>query len=68
MSLGRGTSFPFEAYGHGLQGSTSFTPVACPCQDALLNQKCFGVDLRNIPHEKIWEGFDLSTSSMPTIT
>ncbi|MDI9604940.1 MAG: DUF1343 domain-containing protein [Bacteroidota bacterium] len=65
MSLGRGTSFPFEAYGHpDYKGSDfSFTPRSVPGakNPPLLNQKCFGVDLRNIPHEKIWEkGFDLS--------
>ncbi len=65
MSLGRGTSFPFEAYGHpDYKGSDfTFTPRSVPGakNPPLLNQKCFGVDLRNVPHEKIWEkGFDLS--------
>jgi uncharacterized protein YbbC (DUF1343 family) len=65
MSLGRGTSFPFEAYGHpDYKGSDfTFTPRSVPGakNPPLLNQKCFGVDLRNVPHEEIWEkGFDLS--------
>ena len=65
MSLGRGTSFPFEAYGHpDYKGSDfTFTPRSVPGakNPPLLNKKCFGVDLRNVPHEEIREkGFDLS--------
>lgn len=65
MSLGRGTSFPFEVYGHpDYQGSGfSFTPRSVPGakNPPLLNKKCYGVDLRNVPHERIWQnGFDLS--------
>ena len=65
MSLGRGTSFPFEVYGHPkYKGSHfSFTPRSLPGakNPPLLNQKCYGVDLRNVPNELIWEnGFDLS--------
>ncbi|MFA6359120.1 MAG: DUF1343 domain-containing protein [Dysgonamonadaceae bacterium] len=65
VSLGRGTSFPFEAYGHpNYTGSDfSFTPRSVPGakNPPLLNQKCYGVDLRNVPNEYIWEnGFDLS--------
>lgn len=65
VSLGRGTSFPFQAYGHpNFKGSTfSFTPrsISGAKKPPLLNQKCYGVDLRNVSHEYIWEnGFDLS--------
>ncbi len=65
VSLGRGTSFPFEVYGHPkYTGSDfSFTPRSVPGakNPPLLNKKCFGVDLRNLPNEYIWEnGFDLS--------
>ncbi len=65
VSLGRGTSFPFQAYGHPkFKGSDfSFTPRSVPGakNPPLLNQKCYGVDLRNLTNEYIWEnGFDLS--------
>ena len=65
VSLGRGTSFPFEAYGHpNYSGSDfTFTPQSVPGakNPPLLNQKCYGVDLRNVSNEYIWEnGFDLS--------
>src|SRR5690554_881175 len=65
MSLGIGTPFPFEVYGHpDYKGSDfSFTPKSVPGakNPPLLNQLCFGVDLRNIPNDEIIEkGFDLS--------
>ena len=65
MSLGRGTDFPFEVYGHpNYKGSDfSFTPrsVAGAKNPPLLNKKCYGVDLREMPNRDIWErGFDLS--------
>lgn len=65
MSLGRGTPFPFEVYGHpDYKGSDfSFTPRGVPGakNPPLLNTKCWGVDLREAPHEQIWKnGFDLS--------
>ena len=65
MSLGRGTSFPFEVYGHPkYRGANfSFTPRSLlgAKNPPLLNQKCYGVDLRNVPNEYIWENrFDLS--------
>jgi uncharacterized protein YbbC (DUF1343 family) len=65
-SLGRGTKFPFQVYGHpGLKGfyKFSFTPRSVPGagNPPLLNQKCYGVDLRNVPDELIFErGFDLT--------
>ena len=65
MSLGRGTSFPFEVYGHPKYKDSDFffTPrsLSGAKNPPLLNQKCYGVDLRNVPNEYIWEnGFDLS--------
>mgnify|MGYP000883442180 CR=1 FL=1 len=65
VSLGRGTSFPFEAYGHpNYTGSDfSFTPrsVSGAKNPPLLDQLCYGVDLREISNEEIIEkGFDLS--------
>lgn len=65
MSLGRGTPFPFEVYGHPdyKSNSFSFTPKSVPGakNPPLLNKECRGVDLRNIPDEEIWRReFDLS--------
>jgi uncharacterized protein YbbC (DUF1343 family) len=65
VSLGRGTSFPFEVYGHpDYKNSTfSFTPrsVSGAKNPPLLNKECFGVDLRDIPSNVIINnGFDLS--------
>ena len=65
VSLGRGTPFPFQVYGHPKYSGTdfSFTPQSVPGakNPPLLNKKCYGVDLRNISEEYIWEnGFDLS--------
>lgn len=65
VSLGRGTNFPFQAYGHPKykNSSFSFTPRSVPGakNPPLLNEKCYGVDLRNVSHEEIWsKGFDLS--------
>ncbi|MDR1866077.1 MAG: DUF1343 domain-containing protein [Bacteroidales bacterium] len=65
MSLGRGTAFPFQVYGHpDMKGcSFSFTPQSVPGagNPPLLGQLCRGVDLRNIPDEEILQkGVDLS--------
>lgn len=65
MSLGRGTPYPFEVYGHpNYKGSAfSFTPRSMPGarKPPLLNKKCYGVDLRDLPDEQIiTAGFDLS--------
>ena len=65
LSLGRGTDFPFQVYGHpDMKNCTfSFTPrsVSGAKNPPLLNKLCYGVDLRNIPDKDIWEkGFDLS--------
>jgi uncharacterized protein YbbC (DUF1343 family) len=66
VSLGRGTEFPFQVYGHpGLKEfyKFSFTPRSIPGagKPPLLNQKCYGRDLRNVSDERIFErGFDLT--------
>lgn len=65
VSLGRGTDFPFEVYGHPnmLGYSFSFTPRSVPGakNPPQLNKTCYGVDLRNVPNEEIFaKGFDLT--------
>ena len=65
VSLGRGTPFPFEVYGHPKYTGSDFTftprSVSGAKNPPLLDQKCYGVDLRNVPNEQVWEnGFDLS--------
>lgn len=59
VSLARGTSFPFEAYGHpNMKGySFEFTPRSVPGAKTppQLNRLCHGVDLRNVPHKEIFE-------------
>ena len=58
-SLGRGTEAPFQMFGHpDMKGySFSFTPQSVPGakNPPLLGQKCYGVDLRQIPNKKIWK-------------
>ena len=63
-SLGRGTDWPFEVYGHpDMQGCAFvFTPrsVAGAKNPPLLNRECRGVDLRGLPDEEIIAaGFNL---------
>ncbi|MDR1090442.1 MAG: DUF1343 domain-containing protein [Prevotella sp.] len=65
VSLGRGTSFPFEVYGHpNMKGYTfSFTPrsISGAKNPPQLNKLCYGVDLRNMPDDEIFaKGFDLT--------
>ncbi|WP_165045319.1 exo-beta-N-acetylmuramidase NamZ domain-containing protein [Dysgonomonas sp. ZJ709] len=65
VSLGRGTTFPFQVYGHpNMKGYTfTFTPKSIPGakNPPLLNKLCYGVDLRNVSDEEIFENkFDLS--------
>ena len=65
VSLGRGTEFPFQVYGHpNMKGySFAFTPKSIPGakNPPQLNRLCHGVDLRNMPDEEILEkGLDLS--------
>jgi uncharacterized protein YbbC (DUF1343 family) len=65
VSLGRGTPFPFEVYGHpDMKGYRfSFTPKSIPGakNPPLLDKLCYGVDLRNVPDEEIFaNGFNLA--------
>ncbi len=65
VSLGRGTDFPFECYGHPDMKNRdfSFTPrsVAGAKNPPQLNKKCHGVDLRSISDEQaIAQGVNLS--------
>ncbi|MFT4223352.1 exo-beta-N-acetylmuramidase NamZ family protein [Dysgonomonas sp.] len=65
VSLGRGTSFPFEVYGHpNMKGyNFSFTPRSIPGakNPPQLDKLCYGVDLRNTPDDEIFaKGFDLT--------
>jgi uncharacterized protein YbbC (DUF1343 family) len=59
VSLGRGTSFPFQAYGHpDMTGYTfCFTPRSMPGakNPPLQDRLCCGVDLRNIADGEIRE-------------
>lgn len=58
VSLGRGTQFPFEAYGHpAMTGySFSFVPRSIPGAKSpqFLDEECHGVDLRRKPLADIW--------------
>ncbi len=63
-SLGRGTDYPFEVYGHpDIKGCDfSFVPrsVAGAKNPPLRDRLCYGVDLRGVDDEKvIAEGFNL---------
>ena len=63
-SLGRGTEFPFEVYGHpDIKGCNfSFVPrsISGAKHPKHLDKVCHGVDLRQVPHEKIIaKGFNL---------
>ncbi|MDK2840681.1 MAG: hypothetical protein PWQ17_186 [Anaerophaga sp.] len=65
VSLGRGTSKPFQIYGHpNMKGyDFCFIPRSMPGakNPPHLNKKCYGVDLSGLPDEKIFEeGIDLS--------
>lgn len=62
MSVGRGTDFPFEAFGspytEGIDGfDFSFTPksMAGAAEPPFMDQTCYGVDLREVPIEDIWD-------------
>ena len=65
MSLGRGTSLPFQVYGHpDYKGSNySFTPqsISGAKNPPLLGKKCYGVDLSDTDDKYIRKkGIDLS--------
>ena len=64
VSLGRGTDWPFQGYGHpGMKGGDfSFTPrsVKGAKNPPLRDQLCYGRDLRGLSPEVIWtRGLDL---------
>lgn len=58
VSLGRGTQFPFETYGHpAMTGySFSFVPRSIPGAKSpqFLEEECHGIDLRRKPLRDIW--------------
>lgn len=58
VSLGRGTDWPFQVYGHpNMKGyDFSFTPRSVPGakNPPQLNKKCYGVDLTGLTYEEIW--------------
>ena len=58
VSLGRGTQFPFETYGHpAMTGySFSFIPRSIPGAKSpqFVDEECYGVDLRRKPLADIW--------------
>ncbi len=58
VSLGRGTQFPFETYGHpAMTGySFSFIPRSIPGAKSpqFLDEECHGIDLRRKPLTDIW--------------
>ena len=59
VSLGRGTSLPFQVYGHpNMTGyNYSFTPRSVPGakNPPQLNKLCHGVNLSNLSDEDIWK-------------
>lgn len=58
VSLGRGTDWPFQVYGHpNMKGyDFSFTPRSVPGakNPPQLNKKCYGVDLTGLTDEEVW--------------
>jgi uncharacterized protein YbbC (DUF1343 family) len=59
ISLGRGTSFPFQVYGSPDMNNCSFSFIPRSIPGAknppCLNKKCYGKDLRNISDKVIWD-------------
>lgn len=57
ISLGRGTDWPFQVYGHPSMTTKSFTFIPRSRQGAknppLLGRKCHGVDLRGLDDEAV---------------
>ncbi|KAA6300892.1 MAG: hypothetical protein EZS26_002951 [Candidatus Ordinivivax streblomastigis] len=65
VSLGRGTSLPFQIYGHpNMKGyDYTFTPHSMPSakEPPQKNRLCYGVNLSNLSEEDVWKkGIDLS--------
>ena len=58
VSLGRGTSFPFETYGHPAMTGYSFSFIPRSLSGAkspqFVDEVCHGVDLRHKPLTDIW--------------
>ena len=59
VSLGRGTTLPFQVYGHpNMTGyNYNFTPRSIPGakNPPQLNKLCHGVNLSNLSDEEIWK-------------
>ena len=62
ISVGRGTEFPFEAYGSpylaGVEGfDFTFTPhsMAGALEPPFTDETCYGDNLRGVPIDEIWE-------------
>lgn len=60
ISLGRGTDFPFQVYGHPEYKTTdfSYTPMSIPgasVNPKYLGEECFGVDLTSLPNSFFWD-------------
>ncbi|MDR1526321.1 MAG: DUF1343 domain-containing protein [Dysgonamonadaceae bacterium] len=65
VSLGRGTSLPFQVYGHpNMKGyDFTFTPRSMPSakEPPQKDRLCYGVDLSKLSEEEVWKkGIDLS--------
>lgn len=63
VSVGRGTQFPFQVFGHpDLKGDFSFTPRSMPgmaLRPKLEGKTCYGEDLREFQPEEGWSGLHL---------
>jgi uncharacterized protein YbbC (DUF1343 family) len=59
LSVGRGTPFPFQVYGSPDMKECDFSFIPQSVKGAknppFLNEKCYGIDLRDVPDEKIQE-------------
>lgn len=62
ISVGRGTDFPFEAYGSpylkdNKDYTFTFTPksMSGALEPPFMNETCYGVDLRGVSVEDIWD-------------
>ncbi|MCL1934191.1 MAG: DUF1343 domain-containing protein [Candidatus Azobacteroides sp.] len=65
VSLGRGTDWPFQVYGHpNMKGYRfTFTPRSVPAaiNPPQKDKLCYGVNLSNLSEEEVWKkGIDLS--------
>ncbi len=67
VSLGRGTEFPFQIYGHPKYSDSTFnfTPISIPGKSSnppQLNKKCFGKNLSIFPEEELLKMTDVNLS------